>query len=314
MKPSEPSASDEAVLVTGATGNHGRTGLRVVERLVGSGRSVRVLSRRESEKTDQLRQLGADVCIGDLHDRRSLVRALDGMNAVYFAYPVNSGIVPAAANLASAIRAGADVPRVVVMSMAPASPDSPSHLGRAQALAEEILTWSGLDPIVLRVAGFFHENVEVMHGDTIRDAGIIRNNFGEGSVPWIGARDAADVGVAAIIDPQLFGGGNIYYPPGAELLNHGDIAAILTIELEKEVTFETVDRERWHDELIERGRSGNTAVNADMALHISTLGEALKSGAAPKVAPDAGRLEALLGHRPQTFAEYVAENRSMFVA
>lgn len=79
--------------------------------------------------------------------------------------------------------------------------------------------------------------------------------------------------MAAIIDPQLFGGGNIHYPPGAELLNHGDIAAILTTELEKEVTFETVDRERWHDELIERGRSGNTAVNADMALHISTLGE-----------------------------------------
>jgi len=58
--------------------------------------------RRLDERTEPLQALGAEIVVGDLHDRASLVPALDGVGSAYFTYPVNGGIVQAAANFAAA--------------------------------------------------------------------------------------------------------------------------------------------------------------------------------------------------------------------
>jgi uncharacterized protein YbjT (DUF2867 family) len=60
-------------------------------------------------------------------------------------------VVDAAANFASAGRA-AGLKRVVVMSMGASHPKSPSHLGRAQWLAEELLEWAGFSCLHLPIA------------------------------------------------------------------------------------------------------------------------------------------------------------------
>jgi uncharacterized protein YbjT (DUF2867 family) len=101
-----------------------------------------VFARSESVRTKSLASLGAEIAFGDFNDRKSLVRALDGVDTATFTYPVNSGIVPAAATFASAAREHEVPLRTIVMSMAVAHPESPSHLGRAQWLAEEVLAWS----------------------------------------------------------------------------------------------------------------------------------------------------------------------------
>ncbi|MET0698257.1 MAG: NmrA family NAD(P)-binding protein [Mycobacterium sp.] len=306
-----PSAA--TVLVTGATGTHGRTGQRVVDQLLAATLNVRVLVRRESAKSDELRALGAEIHVGDLHNRASLLGALDGVQGAYFTYPIAGGIVSAAGNFASAIRALDIAPRVVVMSMGPSSPDSPSHLGRAAALAEEIMGWSGINPTVLRVAGFFFENIGLLHAQTIKSHGVIRNNFGDGAAPWISGQDSADLGVAALLRPELFAERSIHYLPGAELLSHLEIAKALAAELDRSVEFESISREQWHAELVELAASGDGAVNTDMAAHISNLGSVLGSGKAPRLVPDAARLEALLGRPPMTFADYLHSQRDVFV-
>jgi uncharacterized protein YbjT (DUF2867 family) len=61
--------------VSGATGRHGSTGAHVARRLREEGRPVRTLARTLRERTDVLAELGAEVVIGDLHDRRGLVAA-----------------------------------------------------------------------------------------------------------------------------------------------------------------------------------------------------------------------------------------------
>ncbi|WP_238396796.1 NmrA family NAD(P)-binding protein [Mycolicibacterium sp. CBMA 234] len=126
------------VLVTGATGRHGNTGEHVVRRLHEEGHHVRVLARELSERTELLQSLGAEVVIGDLHQRRTLIGALADVDLAYFTYPVAPGVVPAAANFAAAAREVGRRPRVVVMSMGAAQPDHPSELGRNQWLAEEV--------------------------------------------------------------------------------------------------------------------------------------------------------------------------------
>ncbi|MEV6236045.1 NmrA family NAD(P)-binding protein [Lentzea sp. NPDC051838] len=291
------------ILVTGATGRHGGTGAHLVARLTEQGRDVRVLARSRSDRTAALEALGAEIVIGDLQDRRSTVPALDGVGLAYFTYPIDAGVVSAAANFAAAVREAGVSPRTVVMSMGPAHPKHPSERGRDQWLAEEILQWAGLDVLLLRVAAAFHENIETLHGKSIED-GVIRNCFGRGPVSWINGRDAAELAVAALLHPERFDS-SICYPSGAEALSHDEIAAILTEELGKPVRYEPVTPEEWRRELVELSTT-DQVVNPVMAGHITAVAQRVAEHGST-MASDTEALQRLIGRPPLTFREHLRQ-------
>jgi len=302
------------ILVIGATGRHGGTGTTVVDRLLSRGRPVRALVRTEDDRADGLRRRGATTVVGDLHDRASLVAAVDGVSAVYFAYPIAAGVIPAAANLASVLVAAGSSAHVVVMSMAVSSLDSPSRLGQAQAVAEEIFIWAGLNPTVLRFGGLFHENVLVLHAASIRDNGLIANSFGEGPAPWIGGADAAEITVAHLLAPRP-AATQISYPPPAESINHEEVARIIAAETGRPVRYEHIPAATWRSELEIAGESDPTSpINTAMAQHISTIGAALSKRAEPIIAPDPHALTTMLNRPPTPFADFVRQNLSRFAA
>ena len=302
------------ILVIGATGRHGGTGTTVVDRLLSRGRPVHALVRTEDDRADGLRRRGATTVVGDLHDRASLVAAVDGVSAVYFAYPIAAGVIPAAANLASVLVAAGSSAHVVVMSMAVSSLDSPSRLGQAQAVAEEIFIWAGLNPTVLRFGGLFHENVLVLHSASIRDNGLIANSFGEGPAPWIGGADAAEITVAHLLAPRP-AATQISYPPPAESINHEEVARIIAAETGRPVRYEHIPAATWRSELEIAGESDPTSpINTAMAQHISTIGAALSKRAEPIIAPDPHALSTMLNRPPTTFADFVRQNLSRFAA
>src|SRR5579871_5153088 len=103
-----------AFLVTGATGRHGGTGAYVARRLKAEGHPVRVLVRRDDERSRKLAEEGFDVRWGDLRDRSSLPAALEGVTHASFCFPVDAGIVDAAASFASALKDVSPRARVVV--------------------------------------------------------------------------------------------------------------------------------------------------------------------------------------------------------
>src|SRR6266851_9781603 len=98
------SESLNPILVVGGTGRHGGTGAYVVRQLIKLGIPVRALTRPRDDRAGALEEIGAEVAVGDLRDRRSLIPALEGTVTAYFTYPVAGGIVDAAANFASAAR------------------------------------------------------------------------------------------------------------------------------------------------------------------------------------------------------------------
>jgi uncharacterized protein YbjT (DUF2867 family) len=300
------------VLVTGATGRHGGTGSQVVRRLREAGMSVRVLVHRRDERVVPLEELGAEVVVGDMHDRASLLPALDGVDLVFFAYPINGGIVTAAANYAAAVRAVGRSPRTVVMSMGPAHPDHLSDLGRAQWLAEEVFGWAGLDLLILRIAAAFQQNIPMLHGSSIRTEGVIRNCFGTARVAWLNAKDAAEVGVAGLLHPERFAGSVVHYPPGSEELTHEDIANILADALDRPIRFEVVSRSAWREELITLAEANpGGPVNPEMAGHISAVGESI-ANRAPTRPADAGYLAGLIGRAPIGMKAFLLDERSQF--
>jgi uncharacterized protein YbjT (DUF2867 family) len=296
------------ILVTGATGRHGSTGAHVARRLREEGRPVRILARALSDRTDALAAVGVEVIVGDLHDRRTLVTALADVELAYFTYPVAAGVVAAAANYTAAVRETGRPVRTVVMSMAPAHPQHPSDLGRAQWLAEEVMTWGGLDVLLLRVAATFHENIVALHGDSIRRDNLLRNSFSDKPVGWISGSDAGEVAVTALLHPDLFDG-PVCYPSGSELLNHHEVAEILAEELERPISFEPISPESWREELIGvSDRHPGGVVNHAMAGHISKVGAAVAARGAPSI--EFTQLTRLISRTPVSLREFVRANRA----
>jgi nucleoside-diphosphate-sugar epimerase len=68
------SEHDRPILITGAAGAIGGIGRTLTAMLLEKGHRVRALVRRQDERADDLRRLGAEVVQGDLTDLASMHR------------------------------------------------------------------------------------------------------------------------------------------------------------------------------------------------------------------------------------------------
>jgi uncharacterized protein YbjT (DUF2867 family) len=266
-------ATAKPLFVVGATGRHGGTGATVARMLLARGVPVRALVRTIDGRVEPLKALGAQIVMGDLHERSSLIEALDGIETAFFTYPISGGVVDAAANFASAGRE-VGLKRTVVMSMAPSHPQSPSHLGRAQWLAEELLQWAGSSCLHLRIAALFFENLELLHRAEIENEGAIRNAFSDIPISWLSGEDAARVAVAALLYPERFGTDTAVYPGAPVQYTQSDIARIIGGYLGRTLRHENISREAWRDSIVELSAIDDR-VSPDMAGHISAVAASL---------------------------------------
>ena len=95
---------DNPILVTGAAGAVGGIGRNLTEFLLAKGHKVRALVRREDERAEALRRLGAEVMQGDLTDLASMHRAIGGCKRIYFGMSVSAAYLEATINTAAVAR------------------------------------------------------------------------------------------------------------------------------------------------------------------------------------------------------------------
>src|SRR5215471_9814355 len=151
-------AMTKPVLVTSAAGGRqGKTGRHVSEMLLARGVAVRAFVHKIDERSERLRALGAEIFEGDFLDIRSVERAVQGTSAIYFAYPVQDGLVDATAAMALAARE-AGVSRLVNLVMLQSSPDAPTPRMRQNFLSEQVFEWANVGAVHIR-ATIFYENV-----------------------------------------------------------------------------------------------------------------------------------------------------------
>jgi uncharacterized protein YbjT (DUF2867 family) len=94
-------SNNSPILVTGAAGEIGSIGRHVTKMLIAKGFEVRAMVRREDDRADALRQLGAEITIGDLTDLRSVHRAIEGCKRNYFSMSVSAAYLEATVNFAA---------------------------------------------------------------------------------------------------------------------------------------------------------------------------------------------------------------------
>jgi uncharacterized protein YbjT (DUF2867 family) len=191
--------------------------------LLARGVPVRAFVHKLDERSDRLRALGAEIVEGDFLDAASVKRAVDGVSAIYFAYPVKDGLLDATAIMALAARE-AGVARLVNLVMLRSSLDAPTPRMRQNHLSEQVFEWAGIGVVHLR-ATVFYENLRALVRSNLSANGPILLPWGDEStvIPLVSAKDVASVGVGLLTKPSLPSPSS--YPVIGAVLTLSDIIA-----------------------------------------------------------------------------------------
>ena len=298
------------VLVTSAAGGRqGKTGRHVSEMLLARGVPVRAFVHKIDERSEHLRALGAEIFEGDFLDMRSVQRAVEGTSAIYFAYPVQDGLMDATAAMALAARE-AGITRLVNLVMLQSSPDAPTPRMRQNYLSEQVFEWAGIGAVHIR-ATVFYENLGAAARQSLPAQGAVRLPWGSEStvLPLVAGEDVARVAVGLLTSPQLVAGAA--YPVIGTTISLREIITTFARVLGKNVRYEEITDDEWRSDAIARG------YNAHAIAHLSALWRALRGAAIDPNDPRyavTDTIEKIGGAKPKTFEAFVREGQGELLA
>jgi uncharacterized protein YbjT (DUF2867 family) len=214
------------VLVVGATGF---LGTEICRRLAGNGTPPRALVRETSDPmcVEGLRELGAEIVVGDLRHRASLEPACAGVGTVFSTATsiAREGEISAVdeagqTNLVEAAR-GCGVERFVYVSFEEFGSGAP--IEHAKRAVEERLRASGITYTILR-CGLFHESwLSPVTGFDAANGTVNVYGAGDAELSWIALSDAAAAAVSSLDLPETENA--VVHVAGERLSYHDVIAA-----------------------------------------------------------------------------------------
>ncbi|MET7527609.1 NAD(P)H-binding protein [Streptomyces sp. NPDC005248] len=305
-RPSIPSPETALTLVTGAAGDVGR---RVVERLRGDGLPVRAFVHRDDERAAELRDLGADVAVGDLTRAADVVRALDGCRRMYFGLTVSSYYLEATVTAAVAaldqghLEIFVNMSQLTVSQMTLASTGE-SRQQRQHWLAEQTLDWSGLPVTHIRPTVFMENPIFLMAMATdVAQDDTIRLPFGSGRTSPVAIQDVAEVAAAILASPDAHVG-RTYGLTGERSRDMAAIAEELTDALGRDITYVDVPHEEWV-----RTRLTPLGLPDHIRDHLSTMARLHAANRYDRATDD---VELITGHPPLSFRDFVRSHSAAF--
>jgi NAD(P)H dehydrogenase (quinone) len=294
-------ASSTRFLVVGAGGSHGATGNHVARQLLARGMRVRAFVRQVDERADELRQLGAEIAVGDIRDYEVVRAALDGVQRAYFTYPLADGLLEATATFAAAGKQ-TGLQSLVNMSQITARPDHASPAARQHWLAERVLDWSGIGVTHLRPP-FFLENLFNVAAPTVRTEGKIYLPYGQGRHAPIAGEDVARVAVGILTDPAAHRG-KTYVPTGPASLSMMEQASVFSGVLSRSVEYVDIPVEDWRQIL-----SHLDSMSPYLIEHLSRVAESHQHAELDAVTDV---VETIGGVLPQSLEAFIRQHRIVF--
>ncbi|HLZ66495.1 MAG TPA: NAD(P)H-binding protein [Aliidongia sp.] len=300
------STHDRPILVTGAAGAVGSIGRNLTGMLLAKGHKVRALVRREDERADALRQLGAEVVQGDLTDLASMHRAIEGCARVYFGMSVSANYLEATVNMAAVARhhgveAFVNMSQMTVTQMSiTETTDSPQH--KLHWLAEQALDWSGVPVVTLRPTVFLEGFFLLFAAASVREHDELRLPMGLGRTSPISAVDVARA-AAAILDDPAPHIGRIYNLTGAESADLNHCARVFSEALGRTIGYRDVPLAAWSDKLKGLG------LPAHLVNHLSVMTALNKQGRYDRMTDD---LFKLTGAQPTSMLDFVKLHAAAF--
>jgi uncharacterized protein YbjT (DUF2867 family) len=277
------------IVVTGATGNVGRTLVRALD---SAGEQVTAVSRKISplDVSAGVRTLAAD-----LMEPESLKPALDGADALFLLtatadWMAAGGDGTALANVLDLARAGG-VRRVVLLS------SQGVGTGRHPSELEDAVKGAGLPWTVLRPGGF--DSNAFAWAATIRAERVVTAPFGDVALPTVDPDDIAEVAAVTLRQPDHAGATHVLTGPAP--ITPRQQAAAIGDALGEPVRFVEQTRDEARAQMLRF--MPEPVVDATLGI----LGT--PSAEEQRVSPD---VEQVVGRPARTFADWAARNAAAF--
>ena len=296
-------------LITGAAGKVGGVSRSVVEMLIGRGEQVRAMVHREDARAQRLRDLGAEVVVGDLTNPRNVVDAMTGVERMFFNMSVSLDYLQATAIVCAAARELGSYQVIVNMSQMTVSQMTLTGTGESHQhwlhwLSEEVMNWSRVPVVHIRPTVFLDNPLFTMLARRpVHDRGVLPLPFGTGHTSPIPAVDVARVVVALLLDPadRI---GHVYELTGPESLDINAIAERYSHALRRPVTAEDTPYEEWNRRYLRP-----SGLPEHVQQHIATMARLHHEGRYNRATDD---VERLTGEPAQTVDQYVSTHPELF--
>jgi NAD(P)H dehydrogenase (quinone) len=297
------------ILVTGAAGHVGGVGRMVVEKLRQRDLPVRALVRREDERADALRALGAEVVTGDLTRAEDVTRALAGCRRMYFGMSVSASYLEATVTAAAVAREREKLDAFVNISQMTVSQMSLTNMTestqhRQHWLGEQALNWSGLPVIHVRPTVFLQNPFFLdWAAESIASDNTIRLPFGNGRTSPIDTQDVAEVIAIILADPASHIG-KVYELTGPRSQDMRAMAAEYSDALGRTITYVDVPLEQWRDQEL-RGRN----LPDHLFGHLLTMARLHAANRYDRLTHE---VQAITGRRATSCRDFVRRNAELF--
>lgn len=296
---------DHPILVTGAAGQVGSVGFKIVELLRAKQVPVRAMVRRIDERSEALAKLGAEVVKGDLTELQDVHRVMEGCRRLYFGMSVSSSYLEATVNVAAVakyhgVELFLNISQMTVSQMSITETTS-SHQQKQHWLSEQVLNWSGLPVVHVRPTVFL-DTFMFSSWESIRQSGEIRLPFGTGKTSPIATKDVARVMVEILLNPPPHIG-KVYELTGLKSQDIHGMAAEYSSALGRPVKYVDVPLEEWAKQ-VKLKNLPEYVFN-----HLYTIASLHRENRYDRLT---NTVEQLTGARPMSVKEWVSEHKAEF--
>lgn len=301
--------SSPLYLVTGAGGGNGGVSTRVVETLRKRGNRVRALVHRDNDRATPLRELGAEVVVGDLTDPRAVVDAMTGADRMFFSMGVSPAYLTATAVISAAATEYGRLEVVVNMSQMTVSQmtltsEGESDQHRLHYLAEHVLNWSGVPVVHIRPTAFLDNPIFTwMAAPLLRTQNLLALPFGSARTSPIAASDVARTVATVLLDPGDRVG-DVYELTGPAALDVHGLAAQYSRGLHREIRGTDIAHDTWVEEVL-----GPLSLPSHLEQHLLRMALLHRAGRYDRATDD---VEKVTGKPPSAVGQYVSEHPGLF--
>ncbi len=287
-------ATGKKMLIIGATGNIGSL---VTPALLERGENVRCMVRNE-EKAQALRDIGAQVVMGDLDKKETLNSAMQGIDTMFLVLSINPNMRQQGMEaIDAAVKAG--VNRVVRYTAVKSSFDDQMPVAQIQAEIDAKLEASGLRYSHVRPHNYMQGLLMMV--PTIQSDSAIYMPLGEGKIATTDLRDIADAAVEVLTGDGH--DGHSYSITGPEAITIHEAAAAISRAIGKKVSYVDIPAEAAKEGLLAMGIDPWTVDQYLMYY------KAFKNNHASVVYEDFSKL---VGRQPRTIDDFARDHAELF--
>lgn len=285
----------EVYTITGSTGT---IGSELVRLLSSKNVSVRAVMRNYNRIQEQLPNV--HWIKANLSDDALLEGVLAGTTRLFILTGNRPGFGETQIKIIEEAKKSG-VEHIVKLSALGASPRTKSGLAKEHYDIEQALEASGISFTILRPHAFMQNWLGEV-AETVRKEKKIYAAIGDGSVPFIDARDIAAVAAESLLHPEKHNG-NYYVLTSAKAINFYELAEALSQAIGEEVSYEALSMDEMRNRMQEQGISDKMI---DSYLALAAYQKA--GGATARTSEDVKNVLGRLPNDVVKFAEDYKEN------